>query len=80
MFTSEQDPGRICGLPSLWGVNTAPALRMRNRGSDRPAVAQPVNRLIQLEPGSVYTVLSVLPQWWWFSRSVTFDALSPHGL
>lgn len=48
VFPSEQDPGRICGL---WGANTAPALRMRNRGSNRPAAAWPESRLIQLEPG-----------------------------
>lgn len=51
VFPSEQDPGRICGLPGLWGANTAPALRMRNRGSNRPAAAWPESRLIQLEPG-----------------------------
>lgn len=58
---TEQDAGRICSLPSLWGGNTAPALWMRNRGS--VCRDQPVSHLIQLEPGSVYTVLNVLLPW-----------------
>ena len=41
---------------------------MRNRGS--VCRDQPVSRLIQLEPGSVYTVLNVLLPCWWCSCSM----------